>query len=177
MPELTDYYVAAGRSLAALEEHDAASLAYWKAVLEVGEKHGVRTLNADWLVTGQVQWYSSDNAFAGFFVPEERAISVELLTRGKPKTCCLPNARTKAGKALRDDLRALKPARDVTLCYKLCGNPYAWIGAKPQGFSRDYLNDKHILSCPAGGFPPYDALPLARSVYWQMREASEAVSA
>jgi len=181
MSRETDYYIAAGRSLEAIERYQREAIAH---------KENGRALQNE---LGAEGVFERVNQIVGFKFPEDAELPRGLRWHKDYKYMgmAVPNLRFREGKRIRD-----------RLCDPECPSTWkvnAWImgddnsmyflgpyAGKPGagaigivGFER--LGDDWVLKVPApdkGKAPaPLDAVPMKRSEYWARKEAQEAATA
>lgn len=165
-----DYYIAKGRSLAAVQEYLALRKSYHDAVRAVLTEFGVEDTNTLFTVGDRIVGVGA------------QAVLPDCLKQNRDDPeCYLPNGRTKSGRGLGRRLRALDRPNESHFYTALCGEPLAnvvRVGNKLNmtGYGAKVFGEATVLSCIEGGHPPYDAEPLPRSAYWKMREAAESGS-
>lgn len=178
-----DYYLARGRSLEAIKEHQAASVAYVEALFAVLPEYGIQ------IDPKSSTFFLGLGGFIGWPLPLTHSIPEGWVRDRRHKDMICPNGSRKkdnvVGKALRKALDGLpKYPNEISLCHALCGQPFAWSGPGPKGgFGRtigyylyEELGGEFVISIQAGGKAPYDAEPLLRSTYWKMKEDADASS-
>lgn len=166
-----DYYIARGRSLAAVIAFEDGTVAYWKAVGAALAEAGVPTGT-------KFQYYTTWNRFVGLHVPHGEQVPDGFRREKRQPSCCVPDRKSAVGKTLAAKLKATKGPNEIGLCHAMCGQPHAWMGADRGrgGFSVGYyfperVGGEWVVSCHEGGIPPYDCEPLPRSEYWRRKEA------
>lgn len=170
-----DYYLAKGRSLEAVISYQEKLKALLHGSVAALQEFGVPATTADRLqIAGGSFWSIQSEAVARWFSEQDQ------------KSCPLrrtPDGSFKAhyGKALWKKLRNLPRADISEFHHELCGEAFPNMQFDGKGFQTtssifglEALGEQWILSCTAGGIPPYDAEPLARSVYWAMKAEAAA---
>lgn len=170
-----DYYVARGRSLEVIEEHHQQVVAYVEESLRIVSRFGIPTDSR----TSRTLFDSG--GFVGIEFPLDQLVPEGWVRDHSMPGFVFPDRSRKkertVGKALCKALKELpRYPSQISLCYKLCGQPFAWSGPftgsrRPVGYYLyEDLGGKIVLSIQAGGKAPYDAEPILRSEYWRMRE-------
>lgn len=169
----TDYYVAAGRSLEAVERYQQEALAHRKA----GQALKVQ-LGADGV-------FEIENRIVGFAFDPKANLPAGLRWDKKHRSrgMAVPDLRCKEGKVIRD---ALPKCPDSWVFNQwILGNRALYVlGPHPNGHSGaigvvgfEKLGDDWVLKVPVpdkGDAPaPLDAVPLKRSEYWSRKEAQQ----
>lgn len=158
MSDTSAYYIAAGKSLAAIlywHEYKQTQRNAWK---EFAKRFGAKDVYAISYSGGSAAVFGLK--FGGT-VPEGWVKKY-----GKFGDYWKPNHRTKSGKALIEELESLRisgPPADA-------GNDYLGEGRLFTP-GHEKIGDQFIISQHEKAKPPPDAVPLKRSEYWAMKEA------
>lgn len=173
----TLYFRAVGKSLEVVEKYRTDTQAahnHWWAV--------ARDLGATGLMA------SVDRLFGFVFEGDPGAAHKKTLRRVKDAGTVYwaPNKRYKAGKELAKRLEEVRCPHSGSLTRQLVGDPFAYVNmgeSGPGGSIRfrmigfHVIGDETILTVPAGGPTPPDAVRIKTSEYWALREAEEAKAA
>lgn len=179
MSKEKDFYLARGRSLEAVREHQAASVAYVEELLSLLPEYGIQ------VDPKNTRFFLGLGGFVGWPLPIDQPVPPGWVRDRLSRDMICPDRSRKkeniVGKALRKALEELpKYPNEISLCHALCGEPFAWSGSAPKGsfgrsvgyYTYEELGGEFVLSVMSGGKAPYDAEPLLRSAYWKMKEDS-----
>lgn len=162
------YYIARGRSLDAIKAFQSSRAAYLAACNELIAKHG-----GPW--PGLVPGFRDGRMVA--WIAEGVVDTVpECLRLYKGGGHYVPNGKTPTGRSLSAGLRVVNEScpSAYKLTMAMCGDvsistTNGEMRMISYGFEK--LGDDYVISGNDGGLVPYDAEPIARSVYWAKKEA------
>jgi hypothetical protein len=157
--ENTAYYIAAGKSLAAISNYLERAEANRKATKAFATRFG----STSWMVNNRGGGYVTLMGLE--FKGKPPAGWKHLKHRGVTYDCYVPDGNTSAARKLREEIDKLT----LGALGNDAGGTYTGNGSwYNPGF--ELLGKKYIIRHHEKAAPPVDAIPLPRSKYWAMKE-------